>query len=587
MPRSAPWDPRPRRRRPRRPDRRPAGVRRARARRRRPSSRWIANACIPLPAGSELFLLPGREPLGGDARTGELCAVAGVTAVAAFLAPAHTQLLTPAYRASDGAPRLPLFAYTAVGWHRGRYYVPAVRVDADRRQDIGEFDQREIARRARALKARHRANRLWQHLLGCALCSGCPAARNLVHGPLGGAAADLAVLQRALPRLPLPPARRLLLPGDPGADHVHADGRRDPRGRRAAPRGRPRAVASFGQGCEGEPLLVAPLIEEAVRAIRARTARGTLNLNTNASRPAALGRILDAGLDSVRVSLNSARPELYRAYARPQGYGFEDVVESMRAVRRRGKFLSINYFVFPGVTDDPAEWAAFRRLLREVRPDLIQWRNLNLDPAWYWETAQPFTGGAPLGVAAILARVRREFPAIRFGYFNPPAARAPAYGARAARDDQARRPQALPRARRPRPARRLVRPRPPARLLRLRGAAGRGAALRPRALLRAPLQRLGDGQPPRLPAPRRGAQAQRDAGLHLRRRADAAALSRTGRGRRDPVSRLGDVSATTVGERWGRHKIGAKSLEGTAAFFAAACLAGFAARASCTAPRRE
>ncbi|MHB8834871.1 MAG: diacylglycerol/polyprenol kinase family protein [Candidatus Methylomirabilia bacterium] len=42
---------------------------------------------------------------------------------------------------------------------------------------------------------------------------------------------------------------------------------------------------------------------------------------------------------------------------------------------------------------------------------------------------------------------------------------------------------------------------------------------------------------------------------------------------------IGDVSATTVGERWGRHKIGGKSLEGTAAFFAAACLAGFAARA--------
>jgi diacylglycerol kinase (CTP) len=42
---------------------------------------------------------------------------------------------------------------------------------------------------------------------------------------------------------------------------------------------------------------------------------------------------------------------------------------------------------------------------------------------------------------------------------------------------------------------------------------------------------------------------------------------------------VGDVSATAVGERWGRHKIGAKSLEGTAAFFAAAGIAGFAARA--------
>ena len=376
--------------------------------------------CIPLPAGSELFLLPGREPLGVDAGTGQLSAVAGVCAVAAFVAPAHTQLLTPAYRAADDAPQLPLFAYTAVGWHRGRYWVPAVRVDADRRQDIGEFDQRAIARRARGLKARHGANRLWQHLLGCALCSGCPAARNLVLGrweaPLPTSPSCNARCLGCLSQQPAdsccpatqerigfsPTASEILEVAVPHLEHA------------------PRAVASFGQGCEGEPLLVAPLLEAAVRAIRERTARGTLNLNTNASLPEALGRILDAGLDSVRVSLNSARPELYRAYARPRGYDFEDVIESMRAVRRRGKFLSINYFVFPGVTDDPAEWAAFRKLLREVRPDLIQWRNLNLDPAWYWETARPLQGGEPLGVATILARVRREFPQIRFGYYNPP-----------------------------------------------------------------------------------------------------------------------------------------------------------------------
>lgn len=378
------------------------------------------DTCIPLPAGSELFLLPGRETLGGDARTGRLTAVADVTAVAAFLAPAHTQLYTPAYRSREGAPRLPLFAYTAVGWHRGRYYVPAVRVDADRRQDIGEFDQREIARRARALKARHAGNRLWQHLLDCALCSGCPAARNLVMGrweaPLPTSPACNARCLGCLSHQPPDsccPATQERISFSPTVAEIleiavpHLDKA-------------PRAVASFGQGCEGEPLLVAPLIEAAVRATRARTARGTLNLNTNASLPDALGRILDAGLDSVRVSLNSARPEMYRAYARPRGYDFEDVVESMRAVGRRGKFLSINYFVFPGVTDDPAEWSAFRNLLRAVRPGLIQWRNLNLDPAWYWETARPFKGGEPLGVATILARVRREFPAIRFGYFNPP-----------------------------------------------------------------------------------------------------------------------------------------------------------------------
>ena len=44
------------------------------------------------------------------------------------------------------------------------------------------------------------------------------------------------------------------------------------------------------------------------------------------------------------------------------------------------------------------------------------------------------------------------------------------------------------------------------------------------------------------------------------------------------------ASAATVGENFGRHKIGARSLEGTVAFFAAACAAGFAARAFLHAP---
>ncbi len=38
---------------------------------------------------------------------------------------------------------------------------------------------------------------------------------------------------------------------------------------------------------------------------------------------------------------------------------------------------------------------------------------------------------------------------------------------------------------------------------------------------------------------------------------------------------FGDVAATTVGERYGRTKIGNKSLEGTTAFIVAAILAGF------------
>ena len=50
------------------------------------------------------------------------------------------------------------------------------------------------------------------------------------------------------------------------------------------------AVASFGQGCEGEPLLQAGVIERACRLIRERTLQGTLHLNTNGSRPEWMAR---------------------------------------------------------------------------------------------------------------------------------------------------------------------------------------------------------------------------------------------------------------------------------------------------------
>ena len=45
------------------------------------------------------------------------------------------------------------------------------------------------------------------------------------------------------------------------------------------------AVVSFGQGCEGDPLMSVDVIEPAIRLIRSKTLEGTINVNTNAGRP--------------------------------------------------------------------------------------------------------------------------------------------------------------------------------------------------------------------------------------------------------------------------------------------------------------
>ncbi|HXC65327.1 MAG TPA: radical SAM protein, partial [bacterium] len=185
----------------------------------------------------------------------------------------------------------------------------------------------------------------------------------------------------------------------------------------------PLPVASFGQGCEGEPLLQAPRLAEAIRAIRARTRRGVINVNTNGSRPDALKLMLDAGLNAVRVSMNSAQEPWYNAYYKPRGYGLAQLKESLKAAVGAGAKASINYFVFPGVSDREREVEALLDLISETGLHLVQWRNLNLDPDLYLKTLGGaealLAAGDAIGVTAMLDEIRLQHPKVRFGYFNP------------------------------------------------------------------------------------------------------------------------------------------------------------------------
>jgi pyruvate-formate lyase-activating enzyme len=374
---------------------------------------------IPLPAGSELFLLPGRRPVGYPDDAPRLFTPprgGDALAVAAFLAPAHTQYLLPAYRSEPGAPILPLYAYTALAFVDGEFRVPGVRVDPDRRQEPGSFDCREIEQGIARLLAGSPGNRLLVHLARCAREYFCPAARNLFlarhEAPLPSSPACNASCVGCISLqpsgcCPSTQARITFVPEPEelaGVAVGHFD--RVPGG-----------VASFGQGCEGEPLLVADTLERAIRLIRRATPAGTINLNTNGSRPDEIARLAAAGLRSIRVSLNSARADCYQAYYRPTGYAFGDVVETIRQARAAGLFISLNYFVFPGVTDQPAEVEALADLVAEGGVDMIQWRNLNIDPELYLASVDSPPGG--MGIRRAMAEIRRRFPRLRFGYFNP------------------------------------------------------------------------------------------------------------------------------------------------------------------------
>ncbi len=381
---------------------------------------------IPLPEGSELFVLPGRLPVGIDPRDGRPTRLEShpetggpVTAVAAFMAPAHTAIYTAAFAKTAEAPLLPLFAYTAVGWSDGRFWVTGFRSDPDPRQDAGRFRQARIERKTRAMLAARPANRLIAHLGRCCLTYGCPAARNYFLGrweaPLPTSPACNAACAGCISLQPSGccPATQERITFVPRVEEIVEVA--VPHLERAA-----RPVVSFGQGCEGEPLLQEAVLEQAVRAIRRRTTRGTVNCNTNGGRPAAVERLAAAGLDAMRVSLNSARPDKHRLYYRPKDFTLDEVRHSIRVMKEAGRFVSLNYFILPGFTDDPAEMEAFFELVATCRPDLVQLRNLNMDPDWYLETVAHRPAGPPAGIRAWRDRLAREFPWLRFGYFNPP-----------------------------------------------------------------------------------------------------------------------------------------------------------------------
>jgi len=378
---------------------------------------------IPLPASSRLYLLPKRSAIGFNHDLKPMHAGKEYNAVAAFLPPGYVALSLAAFEQEAKAPRLPLFCYCAVCWYRGMFHVPAIRVDTDPKHDPSCFDMKRVDREITSWLNKYPDNRLVAHHgLVCVKEYGCPNAANLFlrrwEAPVavsGGCNASCqGCISKQGPGSITPPQKRIgFVPTvkeivEIAIPHLEIA---------------PRAMVSFGQGCEGEPLLHGKLIESAIREIRRQTKKGTIHLNTNGSMPALVKDLASAGLDSIRISLNSARPALYSAYYHCRNYSFEDVSKTLRIAHDSGLWVSLNYLTFPGVTDDKHELIAFRKLLRKTKPRMIQWRNLNIDPDWYMDTAEracPSKSSQLTGIAALIKAIREEFPSIRHGYFNPP-----------------------------------------------------------------------------------------------------------------------------------------------------------------------
>jgi len=175
------------------------------------------------------------------------------------------------------------------------------------------------------------------------------------------------------------------------------------------------AIVSFGQGCEGEPLMQWRLLERSIRQLREKTDRGTINLNTNGSLPEKVAKLCDAGLDSIRVTLNSPHQKYFKLYHRPIGYMLKEAVDTLILAKEKGIYTSINLLVFPGFTDREGEVGGLIELIRKTHLDLIQMRNLNIDPDLYLKAMGK---GEGMGIPGMIEILSKEFPSLEFGYFN-------------------------------------------------------------------------------------------------------------------------------------------------------------------------
>jgi pyruvate-formate lyase-activating enzyme len=372
---------------------------------------------IPLPEGATLVSLPFTRPVGLDPNSGEMQVLpGGAQAVGALLPQGYTRLCLPGYVKADKNEKLPLFGYTAVVWKDGGFHVAAEQCDDPERWDPLNCDRQELGVQVERLLQKYPDNRLYKHLSNCALGYECLTASNTFLNRWEGAVpvsySCNAGCFGCISEQPddsgflAPQTRMNFKPTVDEVVDIMLEHLREPE-----------SIISFGQGCEGEPSTQVKIIVEAMRRVRAVTSNGYININTNAGLTDFIRAIVDSGLDLMRVSTISALDDHYNAYYKPRGYTLQNVEKSLRYATDKGVYTSINYLIFPGVTDREEEIEAMIGFAKRTGLKLIQMRNLNIDPESYLELI-PKAQGEIYGMKTMLEIFREELPDVVIGSYT-------------------------------------------------------------------------------------------------------------------------------------------------------------------------
>lgn len=377
---------------------------------------------IPLPKGASLVSVPGYIPVGLDAQdnlqyfTHGPDGAGAVLAVAALLPQGFTRTLLPACVSPNNSSSLPLLGYAAVGLKDEKIWVAAVQSDEHRKWHPHYYNTSNLPARISRMLRKYPDNRIVRQLARCSLQYSCFTAQNLFYGrweagipTMNACNADCigciseSHLDSTAPqnRLDFRPSVQEI--SELGLEHLlHAK----------------EGIISFGQGCEGEPSLNADTLAKSIRIMREETDKGTINMNSNAGFTEGIKKMAQAGLDSLRVTLFSCREACYNAYHRPQNYCLEDVRNSIKYAHDYGLKISINLLTFPGFTDREEEIEALLEMLAQEDVDMLQLRNLNIDPQDLFKHIP--AGGEVLGITGFINILQEELPRLKIGSYSHP-----------------------------------------------------------------------------------------------------------------------------------------------------------------------
>ena len=338
---------------------------------------------IPLPESADLMLLPDHQAVGLTP-DGEMLPISGL-AVAAILPAGYTRLYMPAYERAEDAERLPLYGYTAVVVYQDELYCAAVYTDENDKWDPVHYNTPELKNFVKRTKKDLKGNRIVEQLANCSLKWHCCTAQNLFYRRWEcGIPASPVCNANCFGCISLQPAECCPSPQQ-----------------RIKFRPTPEEIAEIAAG---------------IKKIRAVTKKGQINMNSNVGWTDGVKKIVDAGLDSLRVSIISAREESYDAYYRAS-YHLPDVKNSIRYALDHGVYVSLNLLYFPGFNDRGEELAAWQEFFRELPVQMIQVRNLNIDPDAFL-AIMPQEQKTAVGTKTFLQTLHEEFPQLVIGSFS-------------------------------------------------------------------------------------------------------------------------------------------------------------------------